>query len=329
MHVDADVLADDTAAGRAYVEGGPALTGRQTRRMLCEATVVGMIGRGRETLDLGRRQRRGTKGQRRALLRRDGGCARPGCPETRLERLHMHHMRHWLFGGRTDIGNLVLLCDVDHGLVHEHDLVLSRRDGRLIVTAPDGTRLWGSADAAFLAGVDAPAPDPASGDDAYAGVHPVDTTIGRRPPSAAQDERGPGGTVSDDEAAADVPSRTDALHRRRSRPSTPPVGHRHRTRPGRGLPDTRDHTRASERPRPGGPRDDRRAGRSPSRAPRPVSASAESGRLDRILFPDGAPPRPTPRDVPYERLNMAWAIGVLMDHREFVRRREADRGSAG
>ena len=74
--------------------------------------------------------------QRRALLRRDGGCARPGCPETRIERLHAHHMRHWLFGGRTELTNLVLLCDVDHGLVHDHGLVLSRQNGRLIVPTP-------------------------------------------------------------------------------------------------------------------------------------------------------------------------------------------------
>ena len=70
--------------------------------------------------------------------------SRPGCPETRIERLHAHHMRHWLFGGRTELANLVLLSDADHGLVHDHDLVLSRHDGRLVVLAPDGRRIWGT-----------------------------------------------------------------------------------------------------------------------------------------------------------------------------------------
>ena len=153
VHVDADVLADDTAAGRAHYEGGPAITGAQARRMLCEATAVVMLEQGREPLAVGRRKRRATKAQRRALLRRDGGCARPGCPETRIERLHAHHMRHWLFGGRTDLANLVLLCDTDHGLVHDHDLVLSRRNGRLIVLTPDGQHIWGTADAAFTTGL--------------------------------------------------------------------------------------------------------------------------------------------------------------------------------
>ena len=106
VHVDANVLAQDTAAGRAHFEGGSAITGAQARRMLCEATVVAMLEQGREPLAVGRRRRRATKAQRRALLRRDSGCARPGCPETRIERLHAHHMRHWLFGGRTDLANL-------------------------------------------------------------------------------------------------------------------------------------------------------------------------------------------------------------------------------
>ena len=46
VHVDAAVLADDAAAGRAFLEGGPALTPATARRMLCEATVVVMLGEG-------------------------------------------------------------------------------------------------------------------------------------------------------------------------------------------------------------------------------------------------------------------------------------------
>jgi hypothetical protein len=183
VHVDADVLAGDAAAGRAHLEGGPALHGSQVRRMLCEAALVVMLERGREVLAHGRRQRLATRAQRRALLRRDGGCARPGCPERRIERLHAHHMRHWLHGGPTDIDNLVLLCDVDHGLAHEQDLVMTRRDGRLIVTAPDGRRVWGPADAAFAVGLDAGISSP----DAFAGVHPIDEQVGRRPLDSSTD----------------------------------------------------------------------------------------------------------------------------------------------
>ncbi|WNV75916.1 HNH endonuclease signature motif containing protein [Geodermatophilus sp. DSM 44513] len=106
LHVDAAVLADDAAAGVAHLAGGPALTPAQARRIACDATAVTLLHTGREPLALGRRRRRASAGQRRALLARDGGCARPGCPETRPERLHAHHLRHWLFGGRTDLDNL-------------------------------------------------------------------------------------------------------------------------------------------------------------------------------------------------------------------------------
>jgi hypothetical protein len=53
--------------------------------------------------------------------------------------------------------------------------------------------------------------------------------------------------------------------------------------------------------------------------------AAESERLDRVLFPDGAPPRPAPQDAPYERLQLGWALGVLMGNRDLVRRLEHER----
>ncbi|MGR6967226.1 DUF222 domain-containing protein [Geodermatophilus sp. URMC 61] len=182
VHADAGVLADDAAAGRAHLKGGPALHPSQVRRMLCEATVVTMLERGREPLAVGRARRFATRAQRRALLRRDGGCARPGCPETRIERLHAHHMWHWLHGGPTDVANMVLLCDADHGVAHDLDLVMARRDGRLVVTTPDGRRVWGAADAVFRDGV-AGLTDRVD-DEQVAGIQPLDTAAGRRPAAA-------------------------------------------------------------------------------------------------------------------------------------------------
>ncbi len=160
VHVDAAVVADDAAAGRAHLEGGPALHGSQVRRMLCEATVVTMLSRGREPLAVGRARRLATRAQRRALVRRDGGCARPGCPETRVERLHAHHLLPWSLGGRTDVDNLVLLCDADHGLAHDLDLTTSWRDGALVAVTPDGRQVWGRPDVAFATG---PGPGPGPG----------------------------------------------------------------------------------------------------------------------------------------------------------------------
>ncbi len=182
IHADAAVIADDAAAGQAYIEDGPALHPSQVRRMLCEATVITMLERGREVLGVGRSRRLATRAQRRALLRRDGGCARPGCTETRIERLHAHHMRWWTFGGRTDIADMVLLCDADHGLAHDHDLVMTRRDGKLIVVTPDGQRVWGAADAAFVGGVDSCGSlDEPESPSSFVGVTPIDDVRGRRP----------------------------------------------------------------------------------------------------------------------------------------------------
>ncbi|MCW2617849.1 MAG: endonuclease [Modestobacter sp.] len=151
--VDAAVLADDEAAGRAHLEGGPALSPAQARRLACDAAVTAIVTDGGQVLAEGRARRYATRAQRRALLVRDGGCARPGCEETRIERLHAHHLRHWLYGGRTDVSNMVLLCDVDHGLAHDEELIMSRRGRELVVHDRRGRRIWAPAEESPLATV--------------------------------------------------------------------------------------------------------------------------------------------------------------------------------
>lgn len=70
-------------------------------------------------LDVGRRRRAPTAGQRRQLLHRDGGCRFPGC-ETKVG-LHAHHAIEWQDGGMTDLDNLVLVCHFHHRFVHNAD----------------------------------------------------------------------------------------------------------------------------------------------------------------------------------------------------------------
>jgi hypothetical protein len=180
--VDAAVLADDEAAGRAHLEGGPALTPAQARRLACDAAVTAIVTDGGEVLAQGRARRYATRAQRRALLVRDGGCARPGCEETRIERLHAHHLRHWLYGGRTDVSNMVLLCDVDHGLVHDEELVLSRRGRELVVHDRRGRRLWAPADQSPLATV-TPLRFRGTGPDDLTDLLPSDRTLPAELPS--------------------------------------------------------------------------------------------------------------------------------------------------
>jgi HNH endonuclease len=269
----------------------------------------------REPLALGRRRRRASKAQRRALLRRDGDCARPGCPETRVERLHAHHLRHWLFGGRTDLDKLVLLCDTDHGLVHDLDLVVARVDGRLVVTAPDGRHVWGSADAAFRTGPagldDRPAPgatdvheratraEPTTADP-FTGVHPIDVETGRRPAPPLDEV---------------LDRRRHPARRRRTAPGR--RGRRSWNRPGGGAP----------RPAPAGPARSRwSTGR--RRARRAPGGEQTVAAMSSVLFPTGQPPLPEAVHVNGERMDLRYAVGVLMGHRDLVRRLAAEAGVA-
>ncbi|HVV31345.1 MAG TPA: HNH endonuclease signature motif containing protein [Mycobacteriales bacterium] len=45
------------------------------------------------------------------------GCRMPGC--DRLTNLHLHHVQHWIDGGRTDQANLTVVCAWHHAAVHE------------------------------------------------------------------------------------------------------------------------------------------------------------------------------------------------------------------
>ena len=66
-------------------------------------------------LALGRSTRRATAGQWKALVARDRGCIRCGRAARHCEAHHIHHWRH---GGKTDLKNLVLLCNRCHHDLH-------------------------------------------------------------------------------------------------------------------------------------------------------------------------------------------------------------------
>ena len=88
----------------------------------------------------------------------------------------------------------MLLRDVDHGVVHDLDLVMTRRDGRLVAITAAGRRIWGAADAAFAEGLDG-LPASAGGTDGtgvpaggrFTGVHPIDEPAVRRPMTPGPD----------------------------------------------------------------------------------------------------------------------------------------------
>jgi hypothetical protein len=61
-------------------------------------------------------------------------------------------------------------------------------------------------------------------------------------------------------------------------------------------------------------------------AARAGTPTRESARLRRALFPDGEPTLPTSFHERYDRMDLRYAIGVLMAHRDFTRRLAAESG---
>ncbi|HEY0871562.1 MAG TPA: HNH endonuclease signature motif containing protein, partial [Acidothermaceae bacterium] len=107
--------ADAPSVARPYarVAGGPGLPDEVVRRLLCDGRIRTVIHDGPNVLDVGRSHRLVTDRQYRALLlRHHNHCAHPGCPNAK--NLHAHHRIHWIHGGRTDLDNLLLLCERHH-----------------------------------------------------------------------------------------------------------------------------------------------------------------------------------------------------------------------
>jgi hypothetical protein len=189
----------------------------------------------------------------------------------------------------------VLLCDADHGAVHDLDLVMTRRDGRLVVTAPDGRRVWGPADAAFTTGLRDLAGRPEQGTvDAlhpFVGVHPIDQQPARRP------------------STPPAPVASRVARRVRRRPAGTGPGGR---RPAGGRP---VGAAVSHAP---GPR---------VRQRRPSGPSAAAGTVGGILASTAEADLPDAMHVNGERIDLRHVVSVLMGHRDFVRRLEAEVGT--
>jgi len=93
-----------------------------------------------EPLEVGRATRVVAPAQRTALTVRDGGCRFPGCDRP-VAWCEAHHLRHWVHGGPTDLGNLLLLCRAHHHAVHEGGWRLDRHaDGTFTAIPPHRRR---------------------------------------------------------------------------------------------------------------------------------------------------------------------------------------------
>jgi 5-methylcytosine-specific restriction endonuclease McrA len=135
------VPGDPADPARCHVEDGPAISPSTAQMVSCAAALSWMThARGGAVLALGRRRRKPNAAIRRAARERDRGrCRFPGCESRRAD---LHHIRHWINGGRTDLGNLISLCRHHHQLVHDRGyLIAARPGGAFAFCRPDGTPL--------------------------------------------------------------------------------------------------------------------------------------------------------------------------------------------
>jgi hypothetical protein len=126
----------------ARLDRGPGLPDRVVARLICSGRVRAVVhGKAGSVLDVGRSQRLVTDRQYRALLiRHRGHCGYPGCTST--HNLEAHHVVHWINGGRTDLDNLLLLCERHHVTHHEGAFsVIGHGCGRFSFLLADGREL--------------------------------------------------------------------------------------------------------------------------------------------------------------------------------------------
>jgi hypothetical protein len=122
------------------VDGVP-LPVSTVRRLCCDADIVpAVLGSNGEVLDVGRAERTASRAQRRAVRAMHRTCAHPDCT-VGVSACRIHHVKWWWRDlGRTDIDNLLPLCERHHHLVHEGGWTLRMTPDRVATwVRPDGS----------------------------------------------------------------------------------------------------------------------------------------------------------------------------------------------
>lgn len=103
-----------TGTGLAETSFGQLISVGEALRPADEARIAFVLRNSAgEVLAEGRSKRCATRAQTLALIARDRGCSFPDCdrPPDCCQR---HHVRPWVDGGPTDVGNLTLVCGYHH-----------------------------------------------------------------------------------------------------------------------------------------------------------------------------------------------------------------------
>jgi hypothetical protein len=154
VHADMSYLAG--GAGGADLDVLGPVSREVARRLACDAKVlVSADGPGGQSLNLGRTRRDPSDAQRIEIRRRDKGCRFPGCTHT--EFTDVHHVKHWVDDGPTDLDNLVELCDQHHRYVHEMGWKISGdANVELTFRSPTGRLSTSTPSPAFTSARDGP-----------------------------------------------------------------------------------------------------------------------------------------------------------------------------
>src|SRR4051794_14077940 len=181
---------------------------------------------------------------------------------------------------------------------------MSRTNGRLVMLDSHGRHVSGTADAAFSTGLTGLDANRACDDEPFAGVPPIDTVIGRHPADALR-------------PAPESGAHTEAARSLGRRP--PP------RRPGRHRPPDRRTTTPTGHPGDAGGPAHRRAGRRTAfDRPPEATAQRQSVRVSAALYPDGEPSLAGSLQERHDRMDLRYAIGVLMGNRDAARRMTAE-----
>jgi hypothetical protein len=133
-----------SGAPGAETEFSLPLAAKTVERLGCDSSVARiLLDSDSMVIDVGRSKRVVSGPTRRALKSRDGCCRWPHCDRpTSLSAVH--HLVHWIHGGRTDLDNLILLCHRHHRMVHEDGWQIVRKDSGEVLTIapPTGFERW-------------------------------------------------------------------------------------------------------------------------------------------------------------------------------------------
>ncbi len=100
----------------AFLHQGPRLPDRMAEHIMCNGIVQPVWSTSGHAVNVGRAHRIVPDRTRRVIEQRDQYCQHPTC--TSRHHLDIHHITHWLHGGKTDTGNLIALCGAHHQSHH-------------------------------------------------------------------------------------------------------------------------------------------------------------------------------------------------------------------